>query len=194
MPRRKGMIGPGASAMGGAGVRPGRAATPMAGRSPMGAPGGMPGGLAGAAGPPRVRAPGAIPAPGGQPVARSPAAGMGGAAGFAKGGEVGAFEEKREEKQHLALGGPVHHGKKPLDYPRKSEKADSQTRQMVHDHKARSRHGEMSKQISEGKAGFKRGGSTAFNKGGAVSASVGLGGADAKARVGRDTGRQAKSD
>lgn len=195
MARKKGGIGGGAKAMGGAGIgaAAGRPPTVMAGRSPMGAPGGLPGGLGGGGGLPGG-APRGIPAPGGQPVARSPAAGMGGAAGFQKGGQVGNTQlgykgggevgemKAGEEKQAFAFGGPVHHGKKPLDYPRKSEKADSQTRQMEHDHKPRSRHGEMEKQISEGKAGFKKGGSTAFARGGPV----GLGGADTKARVGRD--------
>jgi hypothetical protein len=218
MPRKKGMIGPGATAMGGVGARPGRMPTPMAGRSPLAAPGGLPGagggpmGMAGAAGPPRVPRMGAPgPVPGGQPVARSPAAGMGGAAGFRRGGEAKESEKTREEmhnkrERHEALAqggpvggteafahggivgghaGPVEKGAKPLDYGRHSARDKADERKQHEDAKVRGRRSEMDKQIGEGKAGFKKGGSTGFNKGGFVG--------DTKPRHGRSGGGITKS-
>lgn len=108
MPRKKGMMGPGSAKMGGAGIKPSTAPTPMAGRPPMSAPGGMP--SLGGGGP---RPPMGGPSPGGQAVARSPAAGMGGAAGFNRGGHVESektheeMHKKRERHEKLAHGGEV---------------------------------------------------------------------------------------
>ena len=191
MAKKKGGVGPGAGIMGGAGARPGRMPTPMAGRPPPGPVGGLPGGpmgMAGAGGPPRAPRP--LPAPGGQAVARSPAAGMGGAAGFAKGGVAETLKE--EEKEGLAHGGPVGehgHRAKPIDYPRHSERDREDEHRQKRDARPHHRHGEMSRQISEGKAGFRKGGHTAFAHGGPV-----FSGADSKSRVGRDTGKASKSD
>lgn len=197
MPRRRGMTGPGAGVMGGPGARPRVAPTAMAGRG-AGAP--PPGAAAGMLG----------PMPGGQP---RPGGGMGGAPGFARGGHISKekeediMEKKRKRHEALALGGPVggHGGKdKPLDYPRNSPKKHSQDRQMERDHRPRSKHGEMEKQISEGKAGFKRGGapgftkSSAYEKGGYVDTappqSAPGRGVDTKPRVGRDTAKATHGD
>jgi hypothetical protein len=117
MARKKGMMGPGSKAMGGAGIKPSPSPTPMAGRPPMGAPGGMPGGGLGA-GPPRP--PMGMPSPGGQRVAPSPAGGMGGAAGFKHGGEA---EKKRDRHEKLARGGEVGEPKERMDEDRGERKA-----------------------------------------------------------------------
>lgn len=164
MARRKGMIGPGSKAMGGAGIgaAAGKPRTAMTGRSPMAAPGGLPGLLGGAgAGPSRPPRPpmggggmgGGPPMPGGAPVAKSPAGGMGGAAGFRQGGEV---KEEKKEHEEYAFGGAV----KPSG--EKEEK-------------------------SEQKMGLAKGGGVhKFARGGSV-------GGDAKGRVARDTGKAGKS-
>ena len=78
MARNKGGFGPGAKAMGGAGLKPSMPKTPSAGKPPMGAPAGMPPPMPGGSG---RGAPAPPPGAGG-------GGGMGGTAGFKKGGGV----------------------------------------------------------------------------------------------------------
>lgn len=83
MPRRKGMIGPGAGAMGGPGMKPARPPTAAAGRPPpIKPPGASP--LVGAPGP----SPGMGMAGGGGGMGPPRGGGIGGAPGFKKGGEL----------------------------------------------------------------------------------------------------------
>lgn len=95
MARKKGMMGPGAGAMGGLGMKPSKPPTAMAGKGPPPGMGKPPGSaLAGPMGP----APGGAPIGGGGGMPPK-GGGIGGGAGFKKGGEV--EREKKEEKGEM---------------------------------------------------------------------------------------------
>lgn len=91
MPRKRGMIGPGAGAMGGPGMKPARPPTAAAGRPPpIRPPGATP------MAKPIASAPGPSPGLGGGGMGGPPkGGGIGGSPGFKRGGE--AHEEKEEK-------------------------------------------------------------------------------------------------
>lgn len=99
MPRKKGMIGPGAAAMGGPGMKPPRPATAAAGRPPPIRP---PGGS------PLVGAPGPSPGMGGMGGGMGgppKGGGIGGAPGFKRGGET--KDKGDDKKERFNKGGNV---------------------------------------------------------------------------------------
>lgn len=175
MPRKKGGFGPGAMKMGGAGIKPTPPRTAMAGRPAGGPPGGLPGGLGGGLGGGPPPGPRPLPMPGGQAVARSPAAGMGGASGFKKGGEA---EKKREEHEKLAHGGTVGNATQHA-----FERGGSVGREGVGEHHEGKGQNPGNGRMEKAPFGPRKG----YAKGGMV------GGGDAKGRVGRDRGGAGKA-